>query len=401
MKLFYVAIREDGKRVRGFMEASDASKAAFYLRERSLTPIKIESKKSNIFLANFMHAYKMSTKDIIFFTRQVATMLSSGLTLSASLGIIKNQVQKQSVASVVEGIILKIEEGKSFSEALFQYPSIFSPVYISLVKASESAGLLDKVMMRLADSLEKREQLRAKIKSALVYPTIVIILMIVVTMVMMVFIIPQLSGLYTSLELEMPLPTQIIITLSDFISKYIFILIVLALIVVFYLNKWKDADSGRKIVDRFVLELPIVGKLIKYSLLTEFTRTFGLLIGTGTLIIDGLYKSADVMGNVIYKQAVQKVAENVEKGVSIGDSINNNLLFPSILVEMVKVGEQTGKLDETLMRVSEYFEQEEEQIVRTLTSSMEPIIMIILAIGVGFLIISIITPIYNLLSSFQ
>jgi len=149
------------------------------------------------------------------------------------------------------------------------------------------------------------------------------------------------------------------------------------------------------------LNIPFFGKMFHYSILTEFSRTFGLLISTGTLVIDGLLKSADVLGNTVYKQAVLKLAENVEKGVSIGDAMNANPLFPAILIEMVKVGEQTGKLDESLMRVSEYFEQEDEQIVHTLTTSLEPFIMIILAIGVGILIISVVTPIYNLLSSFQ
>jgi type IV pilus assembly protein PilC len=199
----------------------------------------------------------------------------------------------------------------------------------------------------------------------------------------------------------MPLPTQIVIGISDLVSKDLLIVLAVAACVYLYVNKWRKSESGKNIVDRLVLQIPVFGKLIQYSLLTEFSRTFGLLIGTGALVIEGLTKSADVMGNVLYKRAVLKVADNVEKGVSIGDAMNKNTLFPPILVEMVKIGEQTGKLDESLMRVSEYFEREDEQIVQTLTAAMEPFIMIILALGVGFLIISIITPIYNLLSAFQ
>ena len=401
MKFFYIAIGMDGKRVKGFVEATDTTKAALYLRERLLTPIRIEVQKISSLLPHSSLVHKMTNKDLVFFTRQVATMLSSGLTLTQSLGIIENQVQKQSTSSLVENIINSIEEGKSFSDALAKHPDTFSPIYVSLIRASESAGLMDKVMLRLADSLEKREKLTAQIRSALVYPIIVVGLMIAVTIIMMLFVIPQISSLYESMELQMPLPTQIIIEISKMVRQYILIFIVIGFIAVLYSNKWRKSESGKNLLDKLVLKLPIFGKLIKYSVLTEFARTFGLLVGTGALVVDGLNKSADVMGNNVFKRAVIKVAENVEKGVTIGDAMNNNPLFPSILVEMVKVGEQTGKLDESLMRVADYFEQEDEQIVHTLTSSMEPFIMIVLAVGVGFLVISIITPIYNLLSSFQ
>jgi type IV pilus assembly protein PilC len=401
MKFFYIAIGENGKRVKGFVEATDKGKAALYLRERSLIPIRIENHQQQALAIPISLIQRVSKRDIVFFTRQIATMLMSGLTLTQSLEILKNQVQKQNMIPIVETIITNIEEGKSFSEALSQFPNIFSPIYISLIRASEAAGLLDKVMLRLADSLEKQYALQSKIKAALVYPIIVVTLMIAVTIIMMLFVIPQLSSLYSSLNLQMPLPTRIVIGISDIVSKYFLIVFVVMVCVFLYFNKWRRSDGGKNIIDRFVLQIPVFGTLIRYSLLTEFSRTFGLLVGTGALVIEGLTKSADVMGNVLYKRAVLKVAENVEKGVSIGDAMNKNTLFPPILVEMVKIGEQTGKLDDSLMRVSEYFERESEQIVQTLTAAIEPFIMIALALGVGFLIISIITPIYNLLSAFQ
>lgn len=401
MKLFYIAVDAQGKKVKGFIEASDTARAALFLRERSLVPVRIEKEQVSQLMPSISVVHKIKSRDVIFFTRQLSTMLSSGLTLTQSLSILKNQVHKQNMLSLIEGIITNIEEGKSFSETLALYPNIFSPVYISLIRASETAGLLDKVMLRLSESLEKRDILQSKIKGALVYPIIVIILMIIVTLIMMLFVVPQLSTLYTSMNIQMPLPTVIIISLSEFVSKYILYIIIVTAILILYFNKWRVSEKGKKIYDSLLLKLPIFGKLIQFSLLTEFARTFGLLVGTGALIIEALQKSADVMGNVIYKNAVINVAHNVEKGVSIGDAMSMDPLFPPILVEMVKVGEKTGKLDDSLMRVSDYFEREDEQIVKTLTSAMEPFIMVMLAIGVGFLIISIITPIYNLLSAFQ
>lgn len=401
MKFFYIAVGSDGKKIKGFVEATETSKAAQYLRERHLVPIRIEEQKEHAHTPHFQIFKRVGSKDIALFTRQVSTMLTSGLTLTQSLDIIKNQVRKQSVAAMVENLIVNIEEGKSFSDSLSQYPNIFSPIYVSLIRAGESAGLLDKVMLRLADSLEKRDKINAKVRGALLYPAIVLILMIVVTIIMLIFVIPQLSGLYESMELQMPLPTQIIIGISEIFTQYILVFIISIVAGIFYFDKWRKSESGKKIIDKFVLSIPLFGKLIHFSILTEFARTFGLLISTGTLVIDSLQKSADVLGNTVYKRAVLQLAENVEKGVSIGDAMNTNPLFPPILIEMVKVGEQTGKLDESLMRVSEYFEQEDEQIVHTLTTSLEPFIMIVLAIGVGFLIVSVVTPIYNLLSSFQ
>jgi type IV pilus assembly protein PilC len=401
MKLYYIAVAQSGKRVNGFIEASDKTKAATYLRDRLLIPIRIEYYQVKSYLPVIPGIHKISNNNVVFFTRQLSTMLASGLNLTQSLIILKNQIKNQNMISMIDGIISAIEEGKTFSESLSLYPFVFSPVYIALIRASESGGLLDKVMLRLAESLEKSEALKSKIKQALIYPLIVVVLMGVVVLIMMVFVIPQLSILYISMAIQMPLSTQIMMASSNFITKYFLEIVIVCAIALIYFNKWKESVSGKNILDNFILRIPVFGKLIKYSLLTEFTKTLGLLVGTGALVIDALSKSAEVMGNVVYKRAVIKVAESVEKGVTIGDAMNYNPIFPPILVEMVKVGEQTGKLDESLMRVSEYFEREDEQLVKILTTAMEPFIMIILAIGVGFLIISIITPIYNLLSAFS
>ncbi len=400
MKLFYIAVGHDGKKVRGFIEAADSSKAAVYLREHELSPIRIEEQKKSYSFSSVRIFNRVNNKDIVFFTRQIASMLASGLTLSQALTILKNQTQKDSMIAVVDGIIINVEEGKSFSEAVSQYQQTFSPVYISLIKAGETTGVLDKVMGRLAETLEKRDKLRAQIRSALLYPIIVVILMVIVVGIMMVVVIPQLKTLYESLNIALPLPTQIIVDLSTFTVNNFVLIIVTSVGSLLYFNRWRKTEKGKFFVDSFLLKLPIFGKLMRESVMSEFSRTFGLLAATGSLVIESLNKSADVLGNSVYKKAVMQVADNVEKGVSIGDAMNANPLFPAILVEMVKIGEQTGKLDDSLMRVSEYFEREVEQTVKALTTAMEPIIMVGLAVGVGFLIIAVITPIYKLISSF-
>ena len=400
MKLLYRAVNERGKTVHGLVEAKDQSEAAGFLRKQGLTPIKIQEYiLKNSLMGLFKR--KSASSDIVFFTRQLSSMLSSGLTLMQALSILKNQIQNPAMAEIVNGIITKIEEGKSFSLAIAKYPNVFSPIYVSLVQAAEGAGLLDKILLRLADNLEKQQKLKSMIKSALMYPVIVVIMMVAVMSIMMIFVIPQLTSLYDNLDVALPLPTQIVVGISKIMGTFWPFILGGTVFGVYYFRRWKKTTRGKKIVDAVVLKMPIFGKLITQSIMVEFSRTFGLLVGTGSLVVESLNQSADVVGNIYYQHAIREIGSKVEKGVTIGDAMLADPLFPPIIVEMVKIGEQTGKLDESLMKVSEYFEREVEQTIKTLTTAMEPCSMVILAVGVGFLIISIITPIYNLISQIK
>lgn len=398
MKLVYKAVTKDGKTIKGFLEAKDIKEAVVYLRGKELVLVDIKTEQSAYF-TRFAIFHKIGSSDIVFFTRQLSSMISAGLTIMQAMVILKDQVENDALKEVISGIITKIEEGKSFSLAITDYPKVFSPIYISLIKSAESSGLLDKVLLRLSENLEKQEKLKSTIKGALMYPAIVITGMVLVMTVMMIFVIPQLSTLYQNLNIPLPLPTQIIIGLSNFtITFWPLILGVIALLFIFY-NRWRKTETGNLIIDDLMLRLPIFGKLIKEKILTEFTRTLGLLVGSGTLVVEAMKQSSNVVGNVLYKNAIDNVALGVEKGLTISDSMSASSLFPPILVQMARIGEETGKLDESLLNVSGYFEREVDQTVKTLTTAMEPFIMIVLGLGVAFLIISIITPIYNLTSS--
>lgn len=401
MKLSYKAVSRDGRVFRGVIEAKDTREAASYLRTKDLLPTAINPQKENDMLKLLPFLKRTSSSDVVFLTRQLSSMLSSGLTLMESLRILKEQVQKEALADILNGIVIEVEEGKPFSVAINKYKEVFSPIYVSLVKAAEESGLLDKVLLRLADNLEKQQKIKSSIKSALMYPMIVIIGMVLVVIIMMVVVIPQLSVLYENLNIDLPLPTRIIMGLSNFfITFWPLILASIVFLIGFY-KRWSKTEAGRLLIDDTVLKLPIFGKLVRQSILTEFSRTLGLLIGSGTLVVDALNQTADVAGNVRYRSAIMEISRRIEKGVSVGDAMSVYDLFPPMIVEMVKIGEQTGKLDESLLKVSEYFEREVEQTVKTLTTAMEPFIMVVLGVGVAFLIISIITPIYNLTSSIQ
>lgn len=401
MRLSYKAIGKDGKAIRGLVEAKDINEAALYLRTRELIPITITKKDKGSFLEIIPFVRRSKSSDLIFFTRQLSSMLTSGLTLVRALEILKQQVQGIYMLEIMDSIITDIEGGYSFSTAIEKHPTMFSSIYVSIIKTAEESGLLDKALLRLADNLEKQAKLRGSIKSALMYPIIVVILMVVVVVIMMIFVIPQLSVLYENLNIPLPLPTQIIVGMSKFVVNFWPLVIAMVVVLIWLYRRFAKSPSGRLIMDSLVLKLPVFGKLIEKTLLAEFSRTFGLLVGTGTLVVDALLQTAGSAGNILYKNAIIDVSKKVEKGLTVGDAMSSSILFPPLLVQLVRIGEQTGKLDDSLIKSSEYFEREVDQQVKTLTTAMEPIIMVVLGIGVAFLIISVITPIYSLISSIQ
>lgn len=399
MRLRYKAISQDGKRVRGYVEAKEKKDAASYLRQRGIIPIDITEDKQVDVLRKVPFVGKVRSKDLVLFTRQLSSMLASGLTLIKTLQILKDQVSNKVLQETIGGCLLDLEEGKPFSDSLEKYPEIFSPVYVSLVRAGESSGVLDKVFFRLATNLEKQQKLKNKVKGALIYPIIVITLMIIVTFILMIFVIPQISKMYDGLGVELPFVTRVVVGISSFVGNIWPLMLGFSVVGIYGFLRWKKTTRGREIYDRNILKLPLFGKIIRQTILTEFSRTFGLLVGTGTLIVDALNQSAGVAGNKIFEIAIFEVAKKVEKGIPVGTAFESYPVFPPLLVQLVKVGEETGKIDENLLKASDYFEEEVNQSVKTLTTAMEPFIMVVLGIGVGFLVFSVITPIYNLLSA--
>lgn len=402
MRLRYKAVSREGNVIRGLVEAKDTTEAVNYLRNKNLVPISISPESSESEFLKFLpFVGKVGSADLILFTRQLSSMLNSGLTLIKSLEILKEQVVNKTMLDIISSIISDIEEGKNLSYAISKYPEVFTPVYISIVKSAETSGLLDKALLRMAENLEKQAKLRATIKAALTYPAIVVVLMVIVVFIMMTVVIPQLLGLYKSLNVTLPFTTQIVIAISNFTVIFWPFILGGLILGVFLLRRWRKTETGQLIIDNFLLKLPIFGNLTKKIILTEFSRTLSLLIGSGTLVVDSLMQTSNTLGNIHYKNAVEEVAKKVENGVTIGDAISSYTIFPPLLIQLVKIGEQTGKLDETLMKASEYFQEETDQIVKNLTTALEPLIMVVLGVGVAFLMISIITPIYSLISSIK
>ncbi|MCL4364165.1 type II secretion system F family protein [Patescibacteria group bacterium] len=383
------------------IEANSVSSVIEFLQKNGYFPISVsEVKEEQIGFFDFLNK-TISFNDIVNFTRQVAIMINAGLTLIDSLEILKKQMSKPGVQKMINDIDNDIKGGSSFSAALKKYPDNFSSLYIALVKSGEASGKLGEILLRLADNLEKEREFKSKLKGAMIYPAIILIGMFVVMFIMITFVIPKLLGLYKDFNIQLPLTTQILIIISSFSVRFWPLIILAIFSIVFFVRKYLKTRLGKSNFDHISLRLPILGSVIAISSLVNSTRTLAILIGAGISILDALSIVIETTDNMVYQNAFINVSHKVEKGQSLGTSLEQEGIFPPILVQMSLVGEQTGNLDDTLLRLSKYFEVESEIAIKSLTSLIEPMILVILGLGVGFLVLSVITPIYNLTSSFQ
>ncbi len=400
MQFKYKAVKE-GKVVNANLNAESQDAVLRFLKTNNYFPVSIH--RSDSVGAGFLDFLfnRVSFTDVVDITRQLAIMLNAGLTLIDSIDILKKQVTKSSVLSVLDSIDKEIRGGSTFSKALALYPQYFSGLYISLVKSGEASGKLAEILLKLSDNLEKERTFRAKLRGALIYPAIIIVAMFAVGFIMMTFVIPKLLELYKNFGAKLPVSTQILIFVSSFFQNFWYLILIFVFGGVFLVSRYLKTPSGKYLKDSLALRLPILKNVIKMAALVDATRTFSILISSGVSMLDGLNIIIDTSTNIIFKNAFITIKRQVEKGSSLGASMKQTEIFPPILVQMTLVGEQTGHLDETLERVSKYFETESELAIKALTTLIEPTILVFLGVGVGFLVFAIITPIYSLTSTIK
>lgn len=396
----YKAKDQKGNTVGGQVEAETIQVAARLLRERGLIVFSLTPKRPGIRDLWVKVTGRVGLADLAVFTRQFSTMVAAGLPITDALIILKNQA-KPAFRPVLEAMLADVEGGSSLAQALAKHPRVFSTVYIALIRAGEEGGVLDQILQRLAQNLEAQREFTAKVKAALIYPVIVVVGMVAVAAVMMIFVIPKLLALFADFGADLPTPTKVLIAVSSFSAAYWWLLATALAAAAFLAWSYSKSQQGRMKIDQAKLALPILGPLQRQVVLAELTRTLGLLSGAGVSILEGLQIVADVVGNVVIAAAVKKSAVQVEQGFSLAYAFSQNPeVFPPILFQMLAVGEETGKVDEALAKVAAVFEQESEYTVRGLTAAVEPLVMIILGLGVGFLVIAVILPIYNLTAQF-
>ncbi|MCJ7793045.1 MAG: type II secretion system F family protein [Candidatus Marinimicrobia bacterium] len=400
MKKFnYRAKDKEDKTVKGVVEAQDPKQAARILQEKGLLVIAITPFRKSLATQAGPIISRITTTDLVNFTRQLSTMVTAGLQLTSALEILENQ-SRPAMMKVVTEIRREIEAGSTLAKAMEAHPQVFDQVYVALIRAGEAAGSLDKVLARLADNLESKREFQRKITGALIYPAIVILGMGGVGAIMVLFVIPKMMTIYEEFQAELPLTTKILLSISGFITNYWYLAIVLLAGLIFGFRILSKNPQFKTQLDKILFRLPIIGQLKKVTTLTEFTRTLSMLVGSGVLIVDALKITTESFSSPLYRQTMEEATRKVERGIPLATAMAQEDIFPPILPQMIAVGEETGKIDEVLNKVSVYFEQEAETAVKGLTTAMEPIIMIVLGIGVGFLIISVIMPIYNLTSQF-
>lgn len=399
LKFRYKGKTEDSRSVHGIIEATDRDRAVLALKNKHVLILAINQVKESeidLFLKSFQ---KVKADDVVNFTRQLSTMIKAGLPLTDALRILEQQTSP-AMAREIAKILHEVEGGSSMAAALEKTGNTFSDVYKALVKAGEAAGVLDTVLNRLAATLEKEREFRNKTKGALVYPAIVVMGMVGVTAIMMIFVVPKMTAMYADFGAELPMATKILMGASSFMVNFWYVLAGVIGLAVFLFKKWVSTEVGGLMYEEFLFKLPVYGALKKKIILTEFTRTMGLLVSSGISILDALKIVADAVESRILKARIFESAEKIEKGQQLSTVMMAMEEFPPIVPQMLAVGEQTGKVDEILMKMAEYFEEEAELGVKTLTTALEPLIMVVMGIGVGFLVMAVIMPIYNLTSQF-
>jgi type IV pilus assembly protein PilC len=343
----------------------------------------------------------ITTKDITIFVRQFATMIDAGLPLVQCLEILGNQQENPTFGTLIKKLRSDVEEGSTFADALRKHPKYFNNLFVNLVDAGETGGILDTILNRLAQYMEKNEAIKGKIKGAMVYPIIVISIALVVVTVLLVFVIPVFASLFSELGAQLPLPTRIVIAMSDFLKRWGIFVAIGGAALIYALKKYYATEQGRIVLDNLMLKMPVIGDLLVKSSVARFTRTLGTLVSSGVPILDSLEITARASGNAIIEMAILATRDSIKEGKTIAEPLEATEVFPSMVVQMISVGEQSGALDSMLAKIADFYEEEVDAAVETLTSAMEPLLILFLGVVVGGVVIAMYMPLFTLIGALK
>ncbi|MBA2848010.1 type IV pilus assembly protein PilC [Thermosulfuriphilus ammonigenes] len=385
----------DGSKKKGEMEAPDERLVRLHLRRLKITPIKIKPKSKGLTDYIPFLRPKVKAKELVVFTRQLATMINAGLPLVQALDALAHQQENKTFKEIIQNIKADVEGGLSLTEALKKH-KCFDNLYTNMVQAGEMGGNLDEVLMRLATYMEKSLKLKKKIKGALTYPAIVVSISVIVVTIILLFVIPVFEKMFSDFGKALPLPTQIVIAISNFVKNYILAIIGGIILGSMALKRYYATEKGRRQIDALILRVPVFGPLIRKVAVAKFARTLGTLINSGVSIIEALKVAAATAGNKVVEEAILNVRANITEGRSIADPLEESGIFPHMVVQMVAVGESTGALDTMLNKVAEFFEDEVDATVEALTSMIEPFMIVFLGGTIGGIIVAMYLPIFQI-----
>ena len=389
-----------GKLLEGSLEAESSQLVVSRLREMGYVPIAVDRKDDSginkeIKLAGL--GGKPKLKDIAVFSRQFATMINSGLSLLRALYILADQTENQKLCRVIDEVRQDVEKGSSLSQALARHPKVFNRLYVAMVKAGETGGVLDSVLLQLASVIEKQVELRRKIKSAMTYPVVVFGLCLLIAAAMLMFIVPTFKNLYKQLGGTLPLLTRTLISLSSFFTSFWWLIALMIGGSAFAFRRWIGTPAGRDLWDAFKLRVPVFGKLVQKTALTRFSSTLAVLLRSGVPILEALEITSETVNNAVLSRAVKDVQSAVKTGESMAKPLASHAVFPPMVTQMIAVGEETGAVDTMLDKIGEFYSQEVEATVDALTSLLEPILIMFLGAMVGGMVIALYMPMFNII----
>ncbi len=391
----YTARTATGQEQTGTIDLPSRDDVVAHLRKNRLVLVRIrEAKKAK-------KGGKVPTRDVVIFTRQFATMINSGLPLVQALDILAKQTENKTLAGVTREVVYDVESGHTLADALSKHPKAFSELYKNMVSAGEAGGILDTILLRLATFLEKNDMIVRKVKGAMIYPAVIFSVAGIAVVVLLIFVIPTFQNMFASVNMVLPLPTRIVIGMSDILQGYWWAMGLGIVGIYFGIKRWYATEGGQLALDKFMLNFPVLGDLLRKSAVSRFTRTLGTLISSGVSILDGLEITAKTAGNRVIHDAVMGSRASIAGGETISQPLEKSGVFPPMVTSMIAVGEATGGLDEMLTKIADFYDDEVDAAVSALLSLMEPVMIVVLGVIVGGMIVAMYLPIFGMINAVQ
>ncbi|MFC1493758.1 type II secretion system F family protein [Thermodesulfobacteriota bacterium] len=392
----WVAETKKGRKLKGEIEAANEQIAQSQLRKRNLKILKLKVKPKDIFANVAFMQPKVTNRDIVIFTRQFSTMIDAGLPLVQGLNILADQAENPTFKGVLKQLTKDVEGGSTLAEAMKKHPKVFNDLFVNLIAAGEVGGILDTILQRLATFIEKAEELKSKIKGALTYPIVVLAIAFIVIAVILIFVIPVFQDMFASFGQALPVPTQMVVFMSDFMKGNIHWILLGLFAISWAFKQYRNSKGGRKLTDNLSLRLPVFGDLLKKTAVARFTRTLGTMMSSGVPILDSLEIVAKTAGNVILEEIIFEVRGSIAEGQTIAEPLSENDVFPGMVIQMISVGEATGALDTMLEKIADFYDKEVDTAVEALTSMLEPLLMLFLGGAIGGLVVAMYLPIFTM-----
>jgi type IV pilus assembly protein PilC len=395
----YTARNPSGQIQKGQLDVASKDDVSAYLRKNRLILVSIREAPKQINIS--FGGQRIKTRDIVIFTRQFATMINAGLPLVQSLNILAQQTENKALRDVTRAVVYDVESGNTLADAFSKHPKAFTDLYVNMVAAGEAGGILDTILLRLATFLEKSDALMRKVKGAMVYPGVIITVAAAAIAILLIFVIPTFQSMFASAGLELPLPTRVVIGMSDFLIGYWWAMLLAFGAFIFAIRSYYATPTGRLQIDGALLRAPVLGDVLRKSAVSRFTRTLGTLVSSGVSILEGLEITAKTAGNQVIHNAVMQSRQSIAGGETIAAPLEKSAVFPPMVISMIAVGEQTGGLDEMLSKIADFYDEEVDVAVSALLSLMEPAMIVILGVIVGGMVIAMYLPIFDMMNAVQ